>query len=162
MVPSSTWSSRIELGERKPVRFLLFLFGCPVVSDSLWLCGLQHSRPPCPSPSPKVCPNFGPYHCISLFFPPYPTPDPSETLGAPCESRKKWPLRQHPARHRKLNTPSRCWGKSETEWSLFWHWAGPRWGRGHASKGKVFPTPSVELFLDVLLCWNFSAGLWLG
>lgn len=43
--------------------------------------------------------------------------------------------------------------------AFFWHWAGPCWGRGHASKGKVFSTPSVELFLDVLLRWNFSAGL---
>ena len=30
---------------------------CPVVSDSLRPCGLQHARPPCPSPSPKVCPS---------------------------------------------------------------------------------------------------------
>ena len=27
----------------------------PVVSDSLWPCGLQLTRPPCPSPSPGVC-----------------------------------------------------------------------------------------------------------
>ena len=27
----------------------------PVGSDSLWLHGLQHTRPLCPSPSPKVC-----------------------------------------------------------------------------------------------------------
>ena len=27
------------------------LFSCPVVSSSLWLHGLQHARPPCPSPS---------------------------------------------------------------------------------------------------------------
>ena len=82
-----------------------------------------------------------------------------ETLCTPSEMRKKWPLRPHPARHRKLNTPSRCWGKSGTEWSLFCNWAGPRWGSGHASKGKMFSPPSVDLFLDILLCWNFSAGL---
>ena len=28
----------------------------------------------------------------------------------------------------ELNAPSRCWGKSGTEWTLFWHWAGPRGG----------------------------------
>ena len=61
-----TWCSRREVWESKPVSFLLLLFGCPVVSDSLWPHGLQHSRPPCPSPPPKVCPNFGPYHC---YFP---------------------------------------------------------------------------------------------
>ena len=29
-------------------------FSHSVVSDSLWPHGLQHSRPPCPSPAPKV------------------------------------------------------------------------------------------------------------
>ena len=28
-------------------------FSCLVVSDSLWPHGLQHSRPPCPSPTPR-------------------------------------------------------------------------------------------------------------
>ena len=36
---------------------LLLLFRCPVMSDSLWSHGLQHARPPCPSPSPRVCPS---------------------------------------------------------------------------------------------------------
>ena len=30
---------------------------CPVLSDSLWPHGLQLARPPCPSPSPGVCPS---------------------------------------------------------------------------------------------------------
>ena len=29
-------------------------FSCSVVSDSLWPHGLQHTRPPCPSPTPRV------------------------------------------------------------------------------------------------------------
>ena len=33
---------------------LLLLFSHSVVSDSLWSCGLQHARPPCPSLSPRV------------------------------------------------------------------------------------------------------------
>ena len=33
------------------------LFSCPVVSNSLRAHGLQHTRPPCPSPPPKVCPS---------------------------------------------------------------------------------------------------------
>ena len=33
------------------------LFSCPVVSDSLQPHGLQHTRPPSPSPSPTVCPS---------------------------------------------------------------------------------------------------------
>ena len=35
-------------------------FSRSVVSDSLWLHGLQHVRPPCPSPSPRVCSNSCP------------------------------------------------------------------------------------------------------
>ena len=32
-------------------------FSCSDVSDSLWLCEPQHTRPPCPSPTPGVHPN---------------------------------------------------------------------------------------------------------
>ena len=35
-------------------------FSCSVVSDSLWPCGLQHTRPPCPSPTPRVYTNSCP------------------------------------------------------------------------------------------------------
>ena len=34
----------------------LLLFCGPVMSDSLQPHGLQHTRPPCPSPSPGICP----------------------------------------------------------------------------------------------------------
>ena len=33
---------------------------CSVMSDSLWLHGLQHARPPCPSPTPGVYSNSFP------------------------------------------------------------------------------------------------------
>ena len=36
---------------------LLLLFSHPVMSNSLWPHELQHTRPPCPSPSPRVCPS---------------------------------------------------------------------------------------------------------
>ena len=42
--------------------FLLLLFSHPVMSNSLWPHGLQHARPPYPSPSPKVCPSSCPLH----------------------------------------------------------------------------------------------------
>ena len=32
-------------------------FSCSAVSDSLWPHELQHARPPCPSPTPRVHPN---------------------------------------------------------------------------------------------------------
>ena len=41
---------------------LLLLFSCPVMSDSLWPHGLQCGRPPCPSPSPEVCPSSYLFH----------------------------------------------------------------------------------------------------
>ena len=39
---------------------LLLLFSCSAVSDSLRPHGLQHARPPCPSPTPGVYPNSCP------------------------------------------------------------------------------------------------------
>ena len=39
---------------------LLLLFSCQVMSDSLRLHGLQHTRPPCPSSSLGVCPSSCP------------------------------------------------------------------------------------------------------
>ena len=35
-------------------------FSCSVVSNSLWPHGLQHARPPCPSPTPGACSNTCP------------------------------------------------------------------------------------------------------
>ena len=51
---------------------LLLLFSCSVMSKSLWPHELQHVRPPCPSPSPGICPSSCPlswwYHpTISSF-----------------------------------------------------------------------------------------------
>ena len=36
-------------------------FSRSVVSDSLWPRGLQHTRPPCPSPTPEVYTNSSPW-----------------------------------------------------------------------------------------------------
>ena len=47
-------------------------FSCSVVSDSLWPHGLQHARPPCPSPTPEVYSNSCPLswwcHLIHLIL----------------------------------------------------------------------------------------------
>ena len=40
--------------------FIVLLFSHSIVSESLWPHGLQQSRLPCPSPSPKVCLNSFP------------------------------------------------------------------------------------------------------
>ena len=39
------------------VQFNSVQFSASVMSDSLWLHELQHTRPPCPSPAPGVYPN---------------------------------------------------------------------------------------------------------
>ena len=41
---------------------LLLLLICPVMSDSLWPHGMQHTRPLHSSPSPGVCPGSCPLH----------------------------------------------------------------------------------------------------
>ena len=46
-----TWGRKIRAIQ------LLLLFSHSVVSDSLRRHGLQHTRPPCPSLSPRVCPS---------------------------------------------------------------------------------------------------------
>ena len=40
----------------------LQLFSCSVTFNSLQPHGLQHTRPPCPSPAPEVCPSSCPLH----------------------------------------------------------------------------------------------------
>ena len=52
-------------------------FSCSLMSDSLWPHGLQHARPPCPSPTPGVywnlCPwvsEIQPSHLLSSPSPP--------------------------------------------------------------------------------------------
>ena len=52
------------------------LFSYSVMSNSLWPCGLQHARFPCPSPSPGVCSNSRPlswwcHQAISSPFVPF-------------------------------------------------------------------------------------------
>ena len=51
-------------------------FSCSVMSDSLWPYGLQHIRPPCPSPTSGACSNSCPssqwcYPTISSFVVPF-------------------------------------------------------------------------------------------
>ena len=55
--------------------FSSVLFSCSVMSDSLWPYGLQHARPPCPSPTPGAylnsCPkskwSVVPFSCLQSF-----------------------------------------------------------------------------------------------
>ena len=58
---------------------LLLLFNPLVMSDCLWLHGLQHTKPPCPSPSPEVC-----LSSCSLHRWCHPTLSSSDTLFSFC------------------------------------------------------------------------------
>ena len=50
----------VSTNPRNYIRELLLLFSCSVVSDCLQPHGLQQARLPCPSQSPRVCPNSFP------------------------------------------------------------------------------------------------------
>ena len=56
-------------------------FSHSVVSDSLWPYGWQHTRPPCPSPTPRVYPNSCPLNRWC-----HPTISPSATLFSCLQS----------------------------------------------------------------------------
>ena len=58
----STFSTQWKIAEAVPRSPLnpLFLFSRSVVSNSLWSHCLQHTRLPCPSPSPGACSNSSP------------------------------------------------------------------------------------------------------
>ena len=43
-----------EVGQKEKRNIVSVQFSCSVVSHSLWPHGLQHARPPCPSPTPGV------------------------------------------------------------------------------------------------------------
>ena len=59
-----TWTSSLHVinfvcnNKMKPI--IQYQFSCSVMSNSLGPHGLQHVRPPCPSPSPRVCPSSCP------------------------------------------------------------------------------------------------------
>ena len=60
--PSSSCVLTSSLYFKIYLTLLSLLFSCPFVSDSLQSRGLQHSRPPCLSPSPRVHPSSCPLH----------------------------------------------------------------------------------------------------
>ena len=62
-------NQRFPTGEGQPIYrlvllslLLLLLFSYQVMSDSTWPHGLQHTRLPCPSPSPGACPSSCPFN----------------------------------------------------------------------------------------------------
>ena len=60
------WNDKTPMGSVpgkgvvEPAHSSLLLFSCSVLSESLWFHGLQHTRLPCPSPSPGACLNSSP------------------------------------------------------------------------------------------------------
>ena len=55
------WNSMYSMSSLWTYKWLL-LFSHQVVYNSSWLHGLQHTRFPCPSLSPRVCPSSCPLH----------------------------------------------------------------------------------------------------
>ena len=60
MYPYSWFTSLYSTNYHNIVKQLSVQFSCSAMSDSLWPHGLQHSRLPCPSPTPRVCWNSCP------------------------------------------------------------------------------------------------------
>ena len=56
---TSLWAEEQVLS-RVPVHLVLLLFTCLIMSNPLWPHGLHHTRPPCPSPTPRVYSNSCP------------------------------------------------------------------------------------------------------
>ena len=54
------YTYRMTQGTFSSVQFNSVQFSLLIVSDSLWCDGLQHARPPCPSPNPGICWNLCP------------------------------------------------------------------------------------------------------
>ena len=71
--------AKLNVTARLRMLIVLLLFSCLVLSDSLQLHGLQHTRLPCPSLSPRACSNSRP-----LFWWCHPTILSSVTLFSSC------------------------------------------------------------------------------
>ena len=65
-----------KVGNLAPTDLLLLFFSRPVVSNSLPPHGLQHTRPPRPSPSPGACSNSHPWVGDAIQLP-HPLSSPS-------------------------------------------------------------------------------------
>ena len=70
---------------KREYKFNSVQFSCSVMSDSLQPCGLQHTRPPCPSPTPRAYSNSCPLNCDAI--------QPSHPLSSP--SPPAFNLSQH-------------------------------------------------------------------
>ena len=66
-----SWHSLPVLNQVLQIQYTYYLsvqFSCSVVSNSLWPHGLQHARPPCPSPTPWVYSNSCPLSRWYIFI----------------------------------------------------------------------------------------------
>ena len=153
-ITSSPWKKKIKGSSS---RILLLLFSRWVMSNSLQPHGLQHTRLPCPSPSPGVCSNSCPlsqwcHPAISSFVPPSP----------PAFCKKKTKQKQYHSYYCKVVRPvwptvcgdqmltHSCWAESlpVALYQLLL-----RWSRGN--------TPSSHLVLLLQRSWEpimFAAG----
>ena len=58
--PSRLFKEDKQWGQKQQSYLIMLRFSSSVLSDSLWPHGLQHTRLPCPSLSPRVCLNSCP------------------------------------------------------------------------------------------------------
>ena len=100
--------------KRIPVREKV-QFSRSVVSDSLWPHGLQHARPPCPSPTPRACSNSRPSRRWWKY-----------------RTRSRGFLGRKSSRHRGTGVEEAWWAQEmgrEPEPEEQWGWEVRLWGR---------------------------------
>ena len=92
-------SKRKKKGQGWIWRFSSVQFSHSVMSDSLWPHESQHTRPPCPSPTPGVYPNsrpssqwcHQPSHPLSSPSPPAPNPSQHMVFSNKSTLHMRWP-----------------------------------------------------------------------
>ena len=78
----------VNCKKHQKVVFYNLQFNCSVMSDSLRPHGLKHTRPPCPSPTPRVYLNSCP---LSRCHQPWDAIQPSHPLSSPSPPTSVFP-----------------------------------------------------------------------
>ena len=134
-------------------------FSCSVESDSLWPHGLQHARPPCPSPTPGVHPNQRP---LSWWC--HPTISSSVVRFSSCP--QSFPASRSFQMNQLFTSGGQSIGVSVSTWVLTMNtqdWSPLGWARWISlqSKGlsRVFSSTTVQkhqFFSVQLSLWSNS------
>ena len=133
---------------------LLLLFSCQVVCDSLLPCGPRHGRPPCPSPSPGVCPS--PWSTASVM--------PSSHLSPSSPSAFDLSNSVHCSLRLNSQKGVPCWaGRRMPLWEVVWEglapfrqWTGVRSLMDLCSSHRALRSSGITFSLCFTFLFGFS------